>query len=219
MADVSHAVEGILGKRAAIPPQRAVLVAVSGIDGSGKGYITQQIARGLTPRHPGVVTINVDGWLHLPSGRFSKVNPGEHFYENGIRFAEMFSQLVLPLVQQRSHRTRAALADATNADEYREHVYEFSNVKIVLLEGIFLLKRAYRSYYDLTVWVDCTFETALERALRRGQEGLTPEQTIRDYETIYFAAQGAHLTRDDPRGTADLIIPNDPRLGTTGWSD
>jgi uridine kinase len=124
----------------------------------------------------------------------------------------MFDQLVLPLQHNRSHRGKALLADATNASAYREWVYEFTDVAIVLLEGIFLLKQAFRNYYDLALWVDCTFETALERALGRGQEGLSPEDAIRDYETIYFAAQRLHIARDHPRETANLVIPNDPRL-------
>jgi uridine kinase len=44
-------------------------------------------------------------------------------------------------------------------------------VDIIVLEGIYLLKHAYRHYFDLAFWVECTFETALQRALQRGQEG------------------------------------------------
>src|SRR5205823_1698714 len=154
------AAKRILAKRAKTPPRHALLVAVSGIDGSGKGYVTEQITSQLAPKNSGVVTIRVDDWLHLPGRRFSKEQPGEHFYEEGVRFAEMFAQLVLPLKQQRSHRTEAALADATNTDQYRRHLYEFEDVEIVMLEGIFLLRRAYRDFYDLALWVDCTFETA-----------------------------------------------------------
>jgi uridine kinase len=215
-AKIADAGALILDKSSAIPEQRALLVAVSGIDGSGKGYITERIASYLHAQRSGVVTINVDGWLQLPNRRFSEQQPGEHFYENGIRFAEMFEKLVLPLQRKRSHQIRAALADPTGEIDYREHVYDFSDVEIILLEGIFLLKRAFRGYYDFALWVDCTFETALERALERGQEGLSPEQTIRDYETIYFAAQRIHLGRDNPLSTADLIIPNDPRLDPLG---
>jgi uridine kinase len=43
------------------------------------------------------------------------------------------------------------------------------------------------------------FETVQERALARSQEGLPPEETLRDYETIYFPAEQIHLERDDPR--------------------
>lgn len=78
-----------------------------------------------------------------------------------------------------------------------------------------LFKRAYRAYFDLAFWVECTFETALERALRRGQEGLPPDETIRAYESIYFPAQRIHFACDNLRGTADFIIINDPRLNGT----
>jgi len=72
--------------------------------------------------------------------------------------------------------------------------------------------QAYYGYFDLSFWVECTFETALERALRRGQEGLPPAETIRAYQTIYFPAQRLHFVRDHPQAMADMIITNDPRL-------
>jgi uridine kinase len=78
-----------------------------------------------------------------------------------------------------------------------------------LLEGIFLFKPTYRNHFDLTVWIDCSFEAALERAIKRGQEGLPPEETVRSFETIYFPAQRIHLARDNPRETADIVFTND----------
>jgi uridine kinase len=82
----------------------------------------------------------------------------------------------------------------------------------VLLEGIYLLKRAYRAFYDLSFWIDCSFETALERAIARGQEGLPAEETVRAYRTIYFPAQEIHFERDRPQEGATGIVGNDPRL-------
>jgi uridine kinase len=217
MATIADAVTLILGKRAMVSPQRALLVAVSGIDGSGKGYVTERITSGLVFRPWRVASINIDGWLQLPERRFSKERPAEHFYEHGIRFHDLFERLVLPLKKNRGVRVQADLADATHATKYHRHAYQFHEVDIVILDGIFLLKRDFRGYYDLALWVDCTFETALERALRRGQEGLSAAETIRDYDRIYFAAQRIHFANDDPRGTADLIIGNDPRLGQDSW--
>src|SRR5439155_6858688 len=78
------------------------------------------------------------------------------------------------------------------------------------LEGIFLFKPAYRHQFDLAVWIDCSFETALQRAIARGQEGLPAAETKKAFETIYFPAQQIHLTRDHPRETADIVFPNDP---------
>jgi uridine kinase len=61
--------------------------------------------------------------------------------------------------------------------------------------------------------VDCGWETALERAVARTQGGLNPDETVHAYQTICFPAQEIHFAGDDPRGSADLIVPNDPRLG------
>jgi len=154
---------------------------------------------------------------NLPARRFSQVRPGEHFYENAIRFQELFDQLVLPLRGRRTHEVVADFAEET-ATAYRPHPYRFEDIDVILLEGIFLFKRAWRPHFDLALWVDCTFETALERALRRGQEGLLPDETIRAYETIYFPAQRIHFARDEPRAGADLVVPNDHRLTVAGPS-
>ena len=154
----------------------------------------------------------MDGWLNLPSTRFSRLNPAEHFYVHALRLDTMFTDLVLPLCRHRSHCLVAQFAEET-ATTYREHVYDFHEIDVVLLEGIFIFRRAYRAHFDLAVWIDCTFETALERALERAQEGLPPAETKAAYDTIYFPAQRLHFERDRPREAADLIIPNDQRLG------
>jgi uridine kinase len=209
MLRIDDAVALMLGVRARTPAERAVLVALSGIDGAGKGYVGEQIATQVARTGTRIASINVDGWLEPPDRRFSKGHPAEHYYEHGIRFAAMFEQLALPLRDCRSVHLEAQLADATSTGTLRSHTYEFEDIDIVLLEGIFLLKRTLRSHYDLSLWVDCSFDTALRRAVQRAQEGLSEEETVRDYERIYFAAQRLHLARDDPRAAADLIIDND----------
>jgi len=203
----------ILEARGQIPGQRSLLVAVSGIDGSGKGYVTAKLVPALQARGVRVAGINIDGWLNLPAIRFNPVNPAEHFYLHAIRFDEMFAQLLLPLRDRRSLSVEVDFAEET-ATAYRRQRYEFAGIDVIVLEGIYLLKRAFHAYYDLSVWLDCSFETALERALARGQEGLPAAETIKAYRTIYFPAQEIHFQRDDPKGAATMIVSNDPRLGS-----
>jgi uridine kinase len=206
---IDGAVELILARCRATPPARATAVGLSGIDGSGKGYVGAEITRGLEAGGTRVALIGIDGWLHLPHDRFSAERPAEHFYHHALRFDAMFAQLVEPLRAARSIRLVAPYAEET-AIQYREHVYEFHDVDVVLVEGIFLFKRALRAAFDLRLWIDCSFETALERALARAQEGLPPAETIRAYRTIYFPAQRIHFERDHPRAAANAIISNDP---------
>jgi uridine kinase len=81
------------------------------------------------------------------------------------------------------------------------------------LVQIYLLKVPYRAHYDLSVWIECSFETALARAMARSQEGLSPEETVRAYQTIYFPAQATHFERHRPYLAVDLIRINDARGG------
>jgi uridine kinase len=208
-------VERIVAERARVEPRRAVLVALSGIDGSGKGFVAAQVARALEARGLRVALINIDGWLNLPQVRFSDVDPARHFYDHAIRFDEMFSQLVLPLRERRSLVLDAELAPET-ATAYVAHRYAFHDVDVIVLEGVYLLKRALRAHHDVSAWIDCTFETALERALARGQEGLPAEEAIAAYRTIYFPAQEIHLAEDAPRAAASVLLVNDPRLEGNG---
>lgn len=215
MTDVQPLAQRIRDKSASIPSGESMLVAVSGIDGSGKGYLTALLVAELERLGARAANLNVDGWLNLPAKRFDASHPAEHFYEYAIRFQEMFEQLVLPLKRRRSVRVEVNY-EAETAQSFRRRTYEFHDIDVIVLEGVYLLKRAFLHHYDFKVWVDCSFETALERALQRGQEGLPPEDTVRAYQTIYFPAQEIHFEHDDPRASADAVWVNDARLGEEG---
>ena len=212
MSALQTVVNEILDARSSIPSRRSLLIAITGIDSCGKGYVTGRIVKALQKKGVRAVAINVDGWLNLPDRRFDASNPAEHFYLHAIRFEEMFTELILPLRDRRSLRIVANHAEETST-EYRRRVYEFKDVDVIALEGIYLMKRAFQAYYDLSIWVECSFDTALERAIPREQEGLSPEETIRAYRTIYFPAQEIHFQRDSPKAEATLIVNNDVRLG------
>ena len=204
-------VEDIAQTRQRVAPSRSMLIAITGIDASGKGYVTSRLANALRAMDLRVANINIDGWLNLPQLRFSKANPAEHFYLNAIRFTEMFAQLIFPLQNRRSLTIEMDFA-AETATGYRKQLCAFEDIDVILLEGIYLLKREFQRYYDLSFWIECSFETALARAIARAQEELPPEATVHAYRSIYFPAQEIHFVRDNPRGAATAIVNNDSSL-------
>ena len=207
MRGIDEVIRKILERRESVPNNRSLLVGISGIDGCGKGYLARQFQAHLALHGVIAAIVNVDGWLNLPEKRFHRGAQAENFYENAIRFDEFFMQLVLPLRDRRSVHLVADFVEET-ASNYRKYTYDFNDVSVVLVEGIFLFKPQYRDYFDLTIWIDCSFSTALARAINRSQEGLSPADTIAAYDTIYFPAQRIHLAQDQPREHADLIFEN-----------
>jgi len=148
-----------------------------------------------------VALINIDGWLNLPPVRFNPSNPAEHFYRHAIRFDEMFDRLVLPLRDRRSVCVEADFTEE-KAASYRRHLYEFRDVDVIVLEGIYLLKRELRHHYDLSFWIDCSVDTALDRAIARAQETLSAEATIAAYRTILPRSLGPRHFRKAGTPTA-----------------
>ena len=199
----------VIGRRSNLPSDRALLVGVSGIDASGKGFVSERIAAALTAAGYRVALINADGWLNLPHVRFARDNSdrGRHFYENALRLDEMFERLVLPLAAHRKVDLTMDFAAETAAD-FRPKRVVFTDIDIILLEGIFIFKLRFADHFDLKVWLDCDPDTALTRAIGRKQEGLSPAETIAAYKTIYFPAQKYHFEIDDPRSLADIVVLN-----------
>lgn len=204
---LNEIVERVFCELKKIPANKNLLVGISGIDASGKGFITAKLAEKLRDKNLNAANINIDGWLNLPHIRFNNENPGRHFYEFGIRFDEMFEKLIFPLQKNRSIKLTANFMEETAA-RYRKENYEFKNIDVILLEGIFLFKNEFKNYFDLKIWIECSFKTALKRAVSRSQENLSPEETVKAYETIYFPAQKIHFQNDKPRASADLIFHN-----------
>lgn len=206
MNKIGKLTNSIIVKRRECNPARALLVGISGIDASGKGFVVSNLVELLAQFN--VAVINADGWLNLPHVRFGDADHGRHFYENALRLDEMFERLILPLKQNRSINITTDFTEET-ATEFRPHNYVFDNIDIILLEGIFIFKRQYADLFDLKIWIECRLETATSRAIARSQEGLTKDETIAAYERIYFPAQRLHFRLDSPQTASDLIFQND----------
>ena len=208
MPDIGPSVRSIIERRQQLISDRALLVAISGIDSSGKGYCSELMKQSLEDAGFKTALIHADGWLNLPNIRFGTPDPARHYYEHAFRFDEMFRSLLMPLRDRRSVSLTFDFTEET-ATEYRKEHVEYNDIDIILVECIFLLKTDLRSQYDWSVWIDCSFETALRRAMKRGQEGLSPEATTQAFETLYFPAERIHLATDHPREAASFILPND----------
>ena len=206
--NLDQVVEIITSRRRELAPQASSLVAISGIDGSGKSTIAQQVVERLQGRGLNAVSIGLDAWHHPPEKRFNKDAPAQHFYHHAFRFDELFHLLINPLRHNRSAHITVELTRLPENDLYL-HSYDLDEVDVIVLEGIFLFKNELRENYDLAFWVECSFETALRRAVLRNQEGLSEEEIIRDYRTIYFPAQRLHFRRDDPKSMVSGIVEND----------
>lgn len=183
----------------------ALLVAVSGIHASGKGRVAACLTAALLERGLRIALIGIDAWYNPASVRRRIPDPVESYYRTAVRWDDLFASVVEPLRRTRSLRAAVRLME-TGRDRFYLHRYDFRSVDVILLEGIFLLKRELRDRYDLSWWVDCDMDEALQRAARRSRNGLDPEAVLDDFRRIYLPAQRIHLERDRPAAAATGVI-------------
>jgi len=194
-----------------VGPERAALIGISGINASGKGWLTTRVSRVLKSRGYRVAQVGVEEWRNPQSLRFSEIDPDGHYYHHGVRLDDLFSDLVLPLRKRRSIDIEFDRLDESGLATNRVR-RAYDQVDVILLEGVFILKQAYQKIYDWSLWIDCSFATALERALRREPNDLDPGDIVAAHERIYFPAQRYHLDVDDPISATNCTFNNDWRL-------
>jgi uridine kinase len=214
LAGLIEVVRAVEETRRRVWSGRALVVGVSGIDASGKGHVTRLLADRLGAGGWNVATVTADWWLNAPDVRFGAADPAGTFLRCALRLDELFDDVVRPLRSARSVTVDFLRGEETSPTLTRDRLV-LADVDILVVEGIFLFQRRHRDVFDLRIWIESTFETALLRAVNRRQEALDPEETVAAYEAVYFPAQRVHLSSDRPRAAAHLIVVNDPRLART----
>lgn len=88
----------VLAEVAARVPRldRPVLVAVDGVDGSGKTWFGDELAAACASWPGPVVRASVDGFHHPQSYRHAHGRTGETFWSRSFDYAAFLSELVLP---------------------------------------------------------------------------------------------------------------------------
>lgn len=188
---------------------RLFTVAISGIDASGKGFTSAIMKDKLEALGLNTALLNIDPWQNLLPVRLRKEYPAINFYENAFRWDDFFTQLMFPLQREKKISLHAK-GIYSHADEYYDLYYKYENTNILLVEGIFLFKKKFLAHYDLKIWINCSFSTGLQRAIKRNVEKLDEANLISDYQTYYYPAQLIHFEKDAPKESADILFDNNP---------
>ena len=203
---VADAIETLAREHPA--PAPAPIVAISGIDASGKSWLAATLTLNLARRGLRIAPLSVDPWHTARDVRFAGPDWGRTFYERSFRWIDLRRTLLEPLRSDRSidiTMQRRRIADDALVPEH----YAFDEIDLILFEGIFAHAADRRDWFDRRLWIDCTFDSALERALARNQEGLSPDALRDEYERVYWPAQRLHISRDHPREHAHWTFDNE----------
>jgi len=181
---------------------KALVVAISGIEGGGKQALTKKIASALKLEGLSVAIIHGDDWEAPKSVRFNVMSSPEEYYLHAYRFDEMVEQLILPLKLFGNIKTSVTLNDVMNP---RTVDYDFEDIDIILIEGVYLLQESYLDLFDYTCWVESDFDAAFKRLSEQNNVEQSQEALVNIFELLIKPAGQYHIYTDNPQGNADSI--------------
>lgn len=181
---------------------KALIVAISGIEGGGKRALTEKVATALRLEGLNVAIVHGDDWEASKSVRFNVMSSPVEYYLNAYRFDEMLEELILPLKLFGSIKTSVTLDDVMHP---RTVEYDFKNIEIILIEGVYLLQEAYLDLYDYTCWVESDFDAAFSRLAGSINIEQSQEALVNIFELLIKPAGQYHIYSDDPQGKAKSI--------------
>ena len=171
-----------------VAPAGALIVAIDGVDGSGKSRLADALAAALGADGTPVTTVHVDDFRRpLELTGLEPKAESDAYYDRYYDFAAVGQ----------------ALASAARAGT-------------TILEGVMLLRAPLPANSWLVV-LEVTAEEARRRILARDQaKGRSPEEVSRRIDRRYFPAQARYRAAHDPVGRAHALIDNEdwrrPRL-------
>lgn len=175
-------------------PKKAAtrLVAVDGFGGSGKSTLAQK----LVALDPSIKVVGLDNFPYLPE---------EHPYhhtgaQTRVNLQRLEKEVLIPLAEGKRARFQNTFWWPT---DQKLEWFAIEPGGIVLVEGCYSFHKDIRHYYDLSIWVDCAPDEAMERAIARDGDAarLHWEHAHAPNGERYVAAQ-------KPEKYVDLIVSN-----------
>lgn len=200
-----------------IGPSRQ-LVAVDGVDGSGKTSFAANLANEIHVRP--VFVIHMDDFLNPAPVRHAKGRASpEGFWEDTYNYGALYDQLLAPLGPHGDGWYSPASYDAETDRIAQTEVLWAPSDALVLVEGMFLHRNELASHWDASVFLDVPFtETAARMAIRNGSHADPEHSTMRRYvggQRLYFEAARPWERATFVVDNSDFTSPEVIRPGTT----
>lgn len=184
--------------------QDRFIIAIDGVDGSGKSTFSDQLSQRLRNDGYPVIQASLDSFHNPKSVRYrqGKSSP-EGFFLDTYNYDSLHSQLLTPFINGANMITTACF-DHKSDSAIKTDCYAEKHA-ILLLDGMFLHRPELRSLWDYSIFLKVPFEISYARmAIRDGSNPnpLSPENHR------YYEGQQIYYRTCQPEDYASLVIDN-----------
>ncbi|WP_339173796.1 kinase [Solibacillus sp. FSL R5-0691] len=179
---------------------RPYLIALDGLSGAGKTTLVKQL-KGILNN---VVIIHIDDHIVEKSKRYGTGQEQWFEYYQLQWDTEYLKEQLFQKIQQNVQSLTLSFYQKEE-DTHINKTINFSSNSIVIIEGIFLLRDEWRSFYDYIVYLDCPKEIRYERVLLRDTYIGDLVARLKKYKERYWVAEEYYLKKQQPFEQAHYI--------------
>ncbi len=194
----------------ALSPGRPILLAIDGVDGSGKTTFAARLAAAFAHVGRPVLVIHEDDFLNPRNLRYrlGRESP-EGFFLDTYDLPSLTAKVLDAVGNGAGARIVPAVFDYRADAPVHVDAVEVPPDAVVIVEGMFLHRDELARRWDLSVFLDVPFtETARRMAERDGSSADPTHPSMRRY----VDGQRLYLATCEPRRRATLVIDNsDPQ--------
>ncbi|WP_044648415.1 uridine kinase [Paenibacillus terrae] len=172
--------------------QSTLLVGIDGCGGSGKSTFAYKLKEELSNS-----TIVHKDDFHLPSSNIINTHPSKKPIGADFDWKRLLNQVLEPIRQERDGRYQ-------RYDWETDKLAEWHTVPaggIVIIEGVYSIRKELEDKYDFKIWVDCPREIRLSRGLERDGDCARGM-----WEDNWMISEDIYVEAHKPFKKADLVI-------------
>lgn len=195
----------ILASRSRAP----FLVAFDGVDTAGKTRLADRVAESLRARGEPVERLSIDKFHNPREVRMARgpLSP-EGFFLDSFDLAKLVELALKPVKEGRGCLVKGIYDYRVEGEVAGDRV-PITEGLIVLFDGIFLHRDELLPYWDLSVFLEVSFDTVRERAVQRDLALFgSVDEVLRKYEERYIPGEKLYLESCRPRDRADVLVDN-----------
>lgn len=181
------------------------LVGIDGLAGAGKTTLVKKLEERLKQKCP-VIVLHLDDYIVEREKRYGTGHEEWYEYYYLQWDIEMLSERLFKKLQMHDGKLILPYYDKF-ADRINQKAISFSSDGIILIEGIFILRKEWKAFFDYTVFVDCPKEIRYQRVLERDKYIGDEQAVLEKYKRRYWPAEKYYLETEYPKRSADKIFP------------
>ncbi|WP_324782773.1 kinase [Mesobacillus jeotgali] len=182
----------------AISQNERFVLGIDGLSRAGKTTFVKKLASMLESKEIQNMIIHIDD--HIVE-RKSRYNTGQDEWQEYYYLQWDIESLKEILFEKLSYSNDLKLPyydHALDRHEYKE--LNIADKKVIIVEGIFLLRKEWSSFFDFAVFLDCP------REIRFSRESLETQLNIEKFNKRYWKAEDFYLEKVRPIEKAHLVL-------------